>query len=327
VLDLTDEQRALADSVRRFLSDSGLPRTGYAEAREPHDDLWRGLSEIGVIGALAPESAGGLALGLGDIGGVLIELGRACYPGPFISSAVGATTLLAGIGDTALLPAVASGEVIAVIVGEQDGPVIPDVPAADVLLVASGHTVSVVEGVTARPEPTADGSRSFGRIDPRRLTGHVLSSSAGDAVAAARDVSLIAWAADGLGTAHAIFELAREHALSRQQFDVPIGSFQAVQHTLVDAYAVLEAGKVGIQAALVAADSGDAADRHRAATMVGAWCCDGFARVAAIAVQTLGGIGFTWEHDAHLYYKRLLSLQTAYGGTATHLEELAALTV
>jgi alkylation response protein AidB-like acyl-CoA dehydrogenase len=327
VLDLTDDQRALADSVRRFLADAGLPRTGYGEARVAHDDLWRGLQQIGVVGALAPESVGGLGLAMTDLGGVLVELGRSCYPGPFISSAVAAVTLLSSLGASDLLSSVASGERIATVVDRRDGSLVADAPTADAFLVASGHTVSLVEGATVKPEPTADGSRAFGRVSAAGAQGRVLSSAAADAIAAARDVSLVAWAADGLGAAHAIFELAREHALAREQFGVPIGSFQAVQHALVDAYAVLEAGKLAVQSALAAVDSADAAERHRATTMAGAWCCDGFAQVAGTAIQVLGGLGFTWEHDAHMYYKRLLSLQTSFGGSSAQLEELATLTI
>ncbi|MDX6285176.1 MAG: hypothetical protein QOG53_661 [Frankiales bacterium] len=326
VLDLTDEQRALADSVRRFLADAGLPRAGYGEPREAHDPVWRGLRDLGVVGALAPDAAGGLGLGLADLGGVLYELGRACYPGPFISSAVAATTLLEKLGKTELLSEVASGERIAVIVDERERSLVADAVTADVFLVASGHTVSVMEGLRVTPEQTVDDSRSFGRVRAAGQ-GRVLSSSAAEAIAAARDVALLAWAVDGLGAAHALFELARSHALTREQFGVPIGSFQAVQHALVDAYAVLEGAKIALQPALLAADSDDAADRHRRATMVGAWCCDGFAQVAAIAIQTLAGVGFTWEHDAHLYYKRLLSLQTSFGGSPGQYEELAGLTL
>jgi alkylation response protein AidB-like acyl-CoA dehydrogenase len=153
-----------------------------------------------------------------------------------------------------------------------------------------------------------------------------LSTDAREAIAAMRDRVLAAWLADGLGAAQAMFDIAMEHAKTRIQFGVPIGSFQAVQHLLVDAFSTLQAGKFSVETALTAADA-DPDERHRAVTMAAAWCCDGFFNVAATTIAVLGGIGFTWEHDAHLYYKRLLTLQTMRGGSPAALEELAALTL
>jgi alkylation response protein AidB-like acyl-CoA dehydrogenase len=346
-LDLTEEQSALADAVRRFLADRGLPRQGYAEPAADPADGWPELAGLGVVGALVAEQHGGLGLGMHDLLGVLVELGRACFRGPYVSTAVGTTTVLAGIGETDLLAKVASGDQITVLVDDPEVRVstddrlsgramlAPDAAAAGTLLVAvrddAGARLYAVEasdpGVSVQPEPSIDASRSFASVALDDAGGSLLAGDAADALAAARDRMLAALAADGLGAASALFALAKEHTLTRVQFDVPVATFQAVQHALVDAYAALEAGKVGVVAALRTADSDDPVERHRAAVMAGAWCCDGFADVAASAIQLLGGIGFTWEHDAQLYYKRLMSLQTAYGGTAAHLAELAALTV
>jgi alkylation response protein AidB-like acyl-CoA dehydrogenase len=312
-----EERAALAEPVRRLLTDAGLPRRGYGEA--PDRDLWRKLADIGVVAALAPESADGLGLSLADLGDVLIELGRACYSGPFIASAVGATTLLSELGDTNLLPKVVAGDVIVAIA---DGDVVDNAALADVLLMINDDTVSVVEDFRADNVETLDGSRSFATVSYD--AAQPLASDAGSAIAAARDRVLAAWLADGFGAAQRAFELAMEHAQTRVQFGVPIGTFQAVQHLLVDAYASLQAGRLAVENALADAEP---AERHRAVTMAAAWCCDGFFNVAATAISVLGGIGFTWEHDAQLYYKRLLSLQTMRGGSATALEELASLTL
>ncbi|MFL6239842.1 MAG: acyl-CoA dehydrogenase family protein [Actinomycetes bacterium] len=314
-----EERAALADSVRRLLAQAGLPRACYGEA--PDRDLWRKLADLGVVAALAPESTDGLGLALADVGGVLSELGRSCYSGPFIASAVGATTLLAGLADADLLPKVVSGDLIATVV---DGSPVDNAVLADVLLVIDGDSVSVVHDFRAEESKTLDGSRSLGTVS--YTDAQPLASDVAEVIATTRDRIMASWLADGLGAAQAIFDLAMEHAKTRVQFGVPIGSFQAVQHLLVDAFSTLQAGRFAVETALAAAEA-DAAERHRAVTMASAWCCDGFFQVAATAIAVLGGIGFTWEHDAQLYYKRLITLQTMRGGSTAALEELAALTL
>jgi alkylation response protein AidB-like acyl-CoA dehydrogenase len=316
-----EERAALAESVRRLLSEGGLPRAGYGEP--PSRDLWRKLADLGVVAALAPESADGLALSLADIGAALQELGRTCYSGPFVASAVGAVTLLAGVGNDELLPKVVTGDVIAAVVDGDVG-LVDNAGLADVLLVIDGDTVSLVHAFTVDESPTIDGSRSFGAV--AYADTEVIATDATDAIAASRDRVQVAWLADGLGAAQAIFELAMRHAHDRVQFGVPIGTFQAVQHMLVDAFSTLQAGRLAVENALANAEA-EPAERHRATTMAAAWCCDGFFQVAATAIAVFGGIGFTWEHDAHLYYKRLMTLQAMHGGSTAALEELAALTL
>ena len=294
-----EERAALADSVRRRLTEAGLPRKGYGEP--PDRDLWRKLADLGVVAALAPESADGLGLSLVDVGDVLRELGRACYSGPFTASAVAATTLLIA-----------------------DGPVVDNGTLADVVLVVDGDTVRMTDSFDATDAATIDGSRSFATVS--YADAQPVATDAAHAIARTRDTVMAAWLADGLGAAQTAFDLAMAHAQTRVQFGVPIGSFQAVQHLLVDAYATLQAGRLAVENALAAAD-GDPAEFHRAVTMAAAWCCDGFFEVAASGIAVLGGIGFTWEHDVHLYYKRLLTLQTTGGGSTAALEELASLTL
>ena len=314
-----EERAALADSVRRRLTEAGLPRKGYGEP--PDRDLWRKLADLGVVAALAPESADGLGLSLVDVGDVLRELGRACYSGPFTASAVAATTLLSALGETDVLHKIVAGDVIATVA---DGPVVDNGTLADVVLVIDGDTVRMTDSFDATDAATIDGSRSFATVS--YADAQPVATDAAHAIARTRDTVMAAWLADGLGAAQTVFDLAMAHAQTRVQFGVPIGSFQAVQHLLVDAYATLQAGRLAVENALAAAD-GDPAEFHRAVTMAAAWCCDGFFEVAASGIAVLGGIGFTWEHDVHLYYKRLLTLQTTGGGSTAALEELASLTL
>jgi alkylation response protein AidB-like acyl-CoA dehydrogenase len=139
------------------------------------------------------------------------------------------------------------------------------------------------------------------------------------------DRMLVALVVDGLGAAEVALDLAVAYAKQRTQFDRPIGSFQAVQHLCADMLQSLELGRAGAYYALWAADSGDPVECHRAATMAKAFASDAFVRIGADAIQVFGGIGFTWDHDIHLFYKRLLTLQQSHGTTAEHLDELATL--
>ena len=134
----------------------------------------------------------------------------------------------------------------------------------------------------------------------------------------------VALAADGLGAAQAALDAAVAYAKERRQFGAPIGSFQAVAHLLVDMLHTVELGRGAIHHALWSLDAQSPAEAHRAALVAAGWAAESFARVAASAIQVFGGIGFTWEHDAHLYYKRLLTLEQRHGGAAARWDALAA---
>jgi alkylation response protein AidB-like acyl-CoA dehydrogenase len=157
----------------------------------------------------------------------------------------------------------------------------------------------------------------------RRLGEPGIDASA--ALSRVVDRVLSAMVVDGLGAAEMALDMAVAYAKERVQFDRPIGSFQAVQHLCADMLQSLELGRAGAYYALWAADAGDPAECHRAATMAKAFAGDAFARIGASAIQVFGGIGFTWEHDIHLFYKRLLTLQQTLGTSSEHLEELASL--
>ena len=318
--------------------------------------MWRGLADLGATGILVPEQHGGAGMGMVDMAVVLEELGRAVHPGPFASTAVGAASLvtLAGSEDdrTEFLPALASGastgtvalssaaDTHAVvedgdwrITGEKTH--VADAVAADML----GVTATTIEGevgafVVARDAPglertptaTVDGTRKSATVTfteaPARRLG---SGDATDAVAETVDRLGVAAVVDGVGAASRALELALEYAKERRQFDRPIGTFQAVQHLCADMLRAVELARAGAYYACWAADAADPAERHRAATMAQAFAADELYTVGASLIQVHGGIGFTWEHDAHLYYKRLLTLKELGGGSPGQLEELASL--
>lgn len=212
---------------------------------------------------------------------------------------------------------------------------VADALAADALFVVASSDAGLgvfgvrrdAAGTSVESTPTIDGSRKEGAVTfegapARRLGG---SSDATPSVAAVVDRLIVAMVVDGVGAAARALELAVEYAKDRRQFDRAIGSFQAVQLLCADMLQYVELARAAAYYACWACDAADAAERHRATTMAKAYASDALYQVGASAVQVFGGVGFTWEHDIHLYYKRLLTLQQFAGGTTDHLEELASL--
>ena len=348
-LELTEEQVALRDTVRRFLADKASVATHVRPLLDDPtgstDVVWRGLADLGATGVLVPSDHDGAGMTMVEAGVVAEELGAALYPGPWLSSAVAATRALIRTGaDDGLLAEIASGTVTATI-GPLNGarPVadgatlrgeltaVPDAAAANVLLVfaeerdgAGLYAVDLASaGVTVTARPHVDQTRkhfdvSFDGVDARRL-----ASASADAISGLVDDVMIASAADADGAANAVMNLAIEYAKVRRQFDQPIGSFQAVQHLCVDMYEAVELARSGVIHALWAADSAEPAERHRAALRAKAFA-GRLASVGDTAIQVFGGIGFTWEHDAHLYLKRLLGWSAFLGGPDRYLEEVGA---
>src|SRR5262245_29782728 len=186
------------------------------------------------------------------------------------------------------------------------------------------------DGVTVEPSPTVDGSRKVATVTLGGAVGWRLGGREGDAAAAvARAVDRLGVAAvvDGVGAAARALELSVEYAKERVQFDQPIGAFQAVQHLCADMLRTVELGRAAGYYACWAADDAPAEEAHRAATVATAFASRAFPALGATAIQVFGGIGFTWEHDIHLFYKRLLSAAQTLGTADDHLAELATLAI
>ena len=357
-LELTDEQVALRDTTRRFLAEKA-PISGHV--RELLDDptgvdeaVWRGLADLGTTGLLVPETYGGAGMTMVEAGVVAEELGAALHPGPWLSSAVAAAraltrfagnssaaTLLAGIVDGSTIATVgfldfenASVEVAGqgddiVLRGEIDR--VPDAAAADTLLVLAEDPAGVglfalktgSSGISVTPERGIDQTRKRFRVELDGASAQRLATASPDDVAAVIDDALIATAADALGAARAVMQLAVEYAKVRKQFGQVIGSFQAVQHLCVDMYETVELARSGVIHALWAADNAAPDERHLAVLRAKAFA-GRLATVGDTAIQVFGGIGYTWEHDAHLYLKRLLSWSELLGGPDRYLTEVGA---
>jgi len=350
------EQEMLRTSVRAFLAAKAplaSVRAGY-EAATPDPALWAGLVELGVVGLVVDEERGGAGMGMVDAAVVLEELGRAVCPAPYISSAIGAVAL----ADDALLRALADGSTIATVAIFEAGARyrwrtpstratragsgwtldgakvhVGDAATAGVALVTAldddgALAVFATDDFTAEPMPTVDGSRKQGRIALNGSSARRIETGVADtAVARALDRMGVAAVVDGVGAAQRALELAVEYAKEREQFDKPIGAFQAVQHLCADMLRTVELGRAAGYYACWALDDASPEEAHRAATLARAFAADAFPQLGGTAIQIFGGIGFTWEHDIHLYYKRLLTVASELGTAADHLEELATLAV
>ena len=356
-LELSDEQIALHDTVRSFLAEkasiAGHVRPMLDDPTGTTEAVWRGLAALGTTGLLVPPEYDGAGMTMIEAGIVLEELGAGLHPGPWLSTAVAATRALTRFGVTndaaaTLFSGIADGSTTATVgpldgarptaVEQGDGFVlrgvidnVSDVAAADVLLVLADEHDSTglfavqtsTPGIEVTPQVGIDQTRKHFRVTLDDTQAQHLATASGDAVEALIDDVIIAWAADALGAARAVLQLAVEYAKVRRQFGQPIGAFQAVQHLCVDMYETVELARSGVIHALWAADAADRDERHLAAMRAKAFA-GRLASVADNAIQVFGGIGYTWEHDAHLYFKRLLSWNAFLGGPDRYLVDVGA---
>ena len=341
--ELTDEQRGLRDAVRALLSkrsDSAAVRKAMDSDEGYDTDLWTTLcQQIGVAALAVPEEFGGVGATALEAHIVLDELGRTLTPSPMLGSHVTTQFLLAlGNADASeqLLPRVAAGEIVALAWADErgwrDGSVelrdnrlfglahyVLHGDQADVLLVVTPDGVVEVEPtdqhrIARTHTPTMDPTR---RLSSVRFDGPGGRQVPGDLAAArhaALDAASVALSAEAVGGAARILELTVEYAKLRVQFGRPIGSFQALKHRMADLHVLVESAR----SASYAAARGEV---HP--SVAKAYCAETFQTVAGEAIQLHGGIAITWEHDAHLYFKRAHGIAQLFGQPAEHVEQLA----
>ncbi|GIJ46907.1 acyl-CoA dehydrogenase [Virgisporangium aliadipatigenens] len=357
--EVDDDLRA---SVRDMLAtrapwDKVLARIDAGESYDA--SLWRVIAaDMGLAGLAIPESAGGAGAGFRRAAVVLEELGRAVAPVPYLGSAVVATQALLRAGETDLLAELASGErsaALAVpfalapqaftadpagsafagngVAAEGDslsGTVkgVADALIADVLLVPASGRLFAVEAADATRTPlvSLDATRQLADVTFAGAVGREIAS--GERAAAAVRGALVAGAAllasEQLGIAEWCLSTTVDYLRTRYQFGRPVGSFQALKHRLADLWmGVTEARAVARYAAAVIADDGD--DAEVAAALAQAYCGPLAVTAAEECVQLHGGIGFTWEHPAHLYLKRAKSASVAFGVAARHRAAIGSL--
>jgi alkylation response protein AidB-like acyl-CoA dehydrogenase len=342
------------DVVRRS---ADLP-SGYEEAVWSQLSGQLGLQAMAI-----PEEYGGAGFGYQEFGIAFEETGRALYCGPLFATAALAVPTVLAIDDEAakkaLLPDLASGETTATLAVTEVGGQADDLLCADRTTathrpngwVVSGHKTHVVDGHTAdtilvsartddglslfaidaaeqgvqrRKVPTLDQTRVMADLDftdvPARLIGR--SGAAESALVKGRQLALVALASEQAGGAAHCLEMSMSYAQTRQQFGRAIGSFQAIKHTLAEMFVDEQSARTAAQYAAYAATA-DSEEFPRMAAVAKTVCSEAFYRIAAATIQIHGGIGFTWEHDSHLYYKRAEASRLFAGTPTQHRAAIA----
>jgi len=302
-------------------------RQAWASERGWSSGRWAALAEMGVVGLTVPDTYGGLGLGLVDLVLLLEEAGRAGLPEPLLETTalavpvlVAATDRLAEERRARWLPLVAAGDAV-MAVGLSDSPAVGAGAAADLLLLERHGEVHAVpaDATVRRARPALDGARRAAEVSwsPSPATLVVAGADAVGVVAAVRHRAAMGTAALLLGVADHLVTMTAAYATERIQFGVPIGSFQAVKHHLANALIRLEFARPAVYRAAWSLDDGDP-DAGRHASMAKALAAEAATTAARTALQVHGAIGYTWEHDIHLWMKRAWSLAAAWGDAGVH---------
>jgi alkylation response protein AidB-like acyl-CoA dehydrogenase len=343
--DLDDDQRALRDAARVFLEREtpvSYARAMMDDPRGYRDDVWRKMADLGWMALPFPEGSGGVGQGFVALAILLSEMGRVVLPGPYFSTVVLAGQAILEAGSEAqrkeILPAICSGELVAAFAPDATVRVEGDTLVGEARYVMNATTAE--RFVVATPDGlvvTSPGDRSIAvtpvqTLDTTRGTAHVRFENVGferlddneSGLQRVLDRAAVGLAAEMLGGAERVLELAVDYAKSRVQFDRPIGSFQALKHRAADMHSDVESLRNAVYYAAWAIERGHP-DASLAASMAKAYASDAFRRVASSGIQVHGGIGFTWEHDMHLYFKRAKASEVAFGSADHHRERMAGL--
>jgi alkylation response protein AidB-like acyl-CoA dehydrogenase len=325
---ITEDHRALAAVGRTFLADHDALREARAqlEGDEVLPSFWKPLADLGWLGLHLPEDHGGSGYTLSEVSVLAHELGRVVAPGPFLPTVWASAIVDAAAAPdlrAALLPGLATGEEIGAVgtavgltvagdVWSGDAGVVLGAGLATLLLIVVGTDVVVVRsdapGLTVTPGPNLDPTRRAARVRLERTPAlATLPGAATHAIAIGRTLA----AAEASGGAQACVEMASEYAKVREQFGRVIGTFQAVKH---------HAANMLVDAELATAAAWDAARAEQlgtqfefASAVAAAQALPAFLSCAEVNIQLHGGIGYTWEHDAHLYLRRAGALAALFG--------------
>jgi alkylation response protein AidB-like acyl-CoA dehydrogenase len=351
------EAEELRGHLRKFLAaNAGLDRLrADLESAAGYDHaLWRRANdEIGLTGLLVPVASGGSGADLLTVGVVFEELGRVLVRAPNLSTIGLATPALRNVAADEgraepLLADIAAGAAVCLAwSGDRpsatdinwDGtqlrgvaPVVIDGVDADQVLVAArsvdGNEVVLVhaaaDSVGRTALPALDTTRRLGRLEFDATPGDVVGHAAATALDRAMAVGTLLLGAEQVGAAQRVLEVAVEYAKVRIQFGQPIGSFEAIKHRCADMLVDVELARSLVYAALVNVER-DPGVAETEAAIVGGFVGDAALSVAASNIQVHGGIGFTWEHDAHLYLKRAKSSQLLFGTPTAQRRRAATL--
>jgi len=356
-----EERIAFQDSVKRLLAD----RSAEADVRRSMDlprgfdpDLWRLLSELGVVGLLVDQAYGGVGAGPEELERVMEEAGAFLLCAPLLSSGVLAAGLIQALGDEAdkarLLPSIADGSRIATVAlaGRRGGWTADDVAVSaqsardnwllngDARFVTHGQVADLILVVARAPDglavfeadagasglaiealPTFDHTLRLADMSFEATPARRLASSrpAWEAIEDALDLARVALAGEQAGGARRVLELTVDYAKTRVQFGRSIGSFQAIKHMAADLLLESESAISAARAAARALAEG-VPDAKAAINLAAFACADAFVQVAATGIQMHGGIAFTWAHPAHLYLRRARADTQLFGAPHVYRE-------
>lgn len=333
-----DDLRA---STRAFLTDTYPPlsaesRVGNREAvTQP---FWNRMAvQAQLQGLMVPEEFDGQGLGMTEAVIVAEEAGRVLLDQPLVSSALLATSAVLGSGGSPLFKGLARGEIIAALVIAEEieltqtngdwrisGMVEPiiDGMLATHFVVVSTHGVFVVdrESVDRVALSGLDVTRSLAQLTFDRAPADLIAEPQ---VGLMVDVAAVFASAELVGIADAALALALDHAKQREQFGTVIGSFQAIKHLCADMFTAVESSRAAVTAAAIAADD-HSTQLPELASVAKAYCSEQCPRVVESLIQILGGVGFTWEHPAHLLLRRAKTLEILFGDPEWHRQRLAS---
>jgi alkylation response protein AidB-like acyl-CoA dehydrogenase len=335
-------------------------RLTWDDPRGESETMWKEMAQLGWLGLALPEAYGGSGLGMVETAILLDELGRAAYPGPFWPTALAAAAIADGGTEgqkKRWLPAIATGDARATVAFlDADLDWNPEATAtradktpggwaltglkrylawshvADLLLVpartAEGLTLFLVSasapGLSSTPVDTLDPGSRWADVKLDRVpvaADDVLGASgaAGPLLGRLLQRGAVGASAEMLGASRRCLRLAVEYAKVREQFGQPIGSFQAIRHKCAEMLLEVENSHSAVYYAAWALDAG-AEDAPLAASIAKSYLADASRKVCGEAIQVHGGIGFTWEYDLHLYFKRAKALEAQYGDAEYHRE-------
>jgi 3-oxochol-4-en-24-oyl-CoA dehydrogenase len=333
---ISEEHRALAQTVSDFLSKHGARNASRVLLTADSEELpgfWSDLVQLGWLGLAVPEEHGGSGFGLPELVIVAEEFGKADAPGPFVPT-VTASAVIAAIAPAKVqaswLPGLADGSLIGAVALDGDVSVSDGLAAgsagvvlsghlADVMLVGTGEDIAVVDcragGVTAEIPANLDPTRRAARVAIDGATAELIPGGR----QVLTDLARLIFAAEAAGVAREATESASEYAKLREQFGRPIGTFQAVKHHCANMLVAAELATAAVWDAARAA-SGDAGQRSYTAAIAATLAIAAADQNAQLDIQVHGGIGFTWEHHAHLYLRRATAIEAFIDAEAAALQ-------
>jgi len=364
--DLNKAQKLLQQSARDFFARECKPervRELMATDTAYDDGLWRAMADQGWTGLIIPEEFGGLGLSLVDLIAVSEEMGRACLPGPFLSTLWAAALIDRAGGEgqrKQYLEPIAAGDMKATVAlleedtdwnpesvqlrAEKEGKefrlrgrkeFVADAEVADLIIcVARGNDGLVLapvekgaKGMKIDATPGVDATRKLYSVEFEDVVAPEADALAFntrtlDAVESATATAVVALSAEMVGGMRWTLETAVEYAKTRQQFGKAIGVYQAVQHQLADMFLMTEGARSAVYYAAWAVSENDPSAKL-AVSIAKAYCSDAAREVGNRGAQAHGGIGFTWEHNLQLYYKRAKASEAMFGDANYHREEIA----